>query len=572
MSETMTTNIALPPKVPVQQFRPVQKNIPPLKEQREKILNAVRQSVEKSKLTPPLPADKLRVVAGDILNHLNFDDIYIEYTGILISNELWREELAKIPYERRLLLLPKCLRLESSCPAPFDEFGLLCKQCGLCTIQDLQNEAEKLGYAVLVAEGSAIVMNIIQTGKIEAIVGVSCISVLERAFPFMEAAAIPGIAIPLLQNDCKDTTVDIEWVWDVIHLHSQDRSRRMDLDAIKRDTQQKFHLEVIEEQFGKSDHIVDKMSRQWLCDEGKRWRPFLTVAVAKSLQEDQQDHLDDSLIKCALAVECFHKASLIHDDIEDDDDERYGKETLHKSAGLAQAINIGDSLIGEGYRLISNTTLSPDIKAELLKVAAESHCQLSRGQGLELELRKKTGPVRPEVLLNLFKDKTAPAFDVAIQFGLLYHGIDRPLLDLMKQFSTSLGVAYQIHDDLNDINSGAGGDIRRDRPSLALALTWEKTDEEQKKVIEKWWAGEIENSVITQMIKSSGAIEQMIEWREAWKQQALNTLNEIGNVSLKGVLRRVVARIFNDITIKGWCHDDVAEDEKHLIQSERTAR
>ena len=77
---------------------------------------------------------------------------------------------------------------------------------------------------MLVAEGSAIVMALIQTGKIDAIVGVSCLSVLERAFPYMEAAAIPGVAIPLLQDDCKDTAVDIDWVWDVIHLTSDDRT------------------------------------------------------------------------------------------------------------------------------------------------------------------------------------------------------------------------------------------------------------------------------------------------------------------------------------------------------------
>src|SRR3989442_3711016 len=53
--------------------------------------------------------------------------------------------------------------------------------------------------------------SLIQTGKIDAIVGVSCLSVLEKAFPFMEAAAIPGVAIPLLQDDCKDTTVDLDW-------------------------------------------------------------------------------------------------------------------------------------------------------------------------------------------------------------------------------------------------------------------------------------------------------------------------------------------------------------------------
>jgi len=82
------------------------------------------------------------------------------------SSWIGRDTLATIPYERRLLLMPKCLRVEARCPAPFDEFGLLCKKCGLCSIQDLQTEAERLGYAVLVAEGSAIVMAIIETGKI----------------------------------------------------------------------------------------------------------------------------------------------------------------------------------------------------------------------------------------------------------------------------------------------------------------------------------------------------------------------------------------------------------------------
>ena len=117
--------------------------------------------------------------------------MYRDYVGVLLSNEVWREQLATVPYERRLLLLPKCLRVEDKCPAPFDEFGLLCKQCGLCTIQDLQEEAERLGYAVLVAEGSALVMALIQTGKIDAIVGVSCLSVLERAFPLYGSGSDP---------------------------------------------------------------------------------------------------------------------------------------------------------------------------------------------------------------------------------------------------------------------------------------------------------------------------------------------------------------------------------------------
>ena len=150
-----------------------------------------------------------------------------------MSNAAWRDAVAQIPFERRLLLIPKCLRVEEKCPAPFDEFGLLCKECGLCSIQDLTVEAERLGYAVLVAEGSAIVRSMIETGKIDAVVGVSCINVLEKCFPHMEAAAVPGVAIPLLQDDCVNTTVDLDWVWDLIHLTSEDKTYRLDLDGLK---------------------------------------------------------------------------------------------------------------------------------------------------------------------------------------------------------------------------------------------------------------------------------------------------------------------------------------------------
>src|SRR6187402_3896835 len=227
---------ALPPPIPltVRRFRQPKKNIPQTKWERDRILNFIRDYVEREKPVPPLPQEDLLEHATRIVEELKLDPIHRDYVGVLFSNEIWRETLATIPYERRLLLMPKCLRVESKCPAPFDEFGLLCKKCGLCSIQDLQTEAERLGYAVLVAEGSALVMSIIQTGKIEAIVGVSCLSVLEKAFPFMESAAIPGIAIPLLQDDCIDTNVDTDAVWDVIHLTSDDKTYRLDLDGTRR--------------------------------------------------------------------------------------------------------------------------------------------------------------------------------------------------------------------------------------------------------------------------------------------------------------------------------------------------
>ena len=234
MSTVAVRSASLPQSVPitVRRTRAPKKNLPQTKLERDHILSIIRKYVETAKLVPPMPLDELRTHAEKLIADHNLNPVHLDYVGVLLGNESWRETLATIPYDRRLLLMPKCLRVESKCPAPFDEFGLLCKQCGLCTIQDFQNEAEKLGYAVLVAEGSAIVMSLIQTGKIEAIVGISCMPVLERTFPYVEAAAIPAVAVPLLQDDCIDTLVDIDWVWDYIHLTSEDKTRRLNLNAL----------------------------------------------------------------------------------------------------------------------------------------------------------------------------------------------------------------------------------------------------------------------------------------------------------------------------------------------------
>src|SRR5262249_5826944 len=210
---------------------------------------------------------------------------------------------------------------------------LLCNEGGFCTIQDLEEEDERLGYAVLVAEGSALVMALIQSGKIDAIVGVSCLSVLERAFPYMEAAAIPGVAIPLLQDDCKDTAVDIEWVWNVVHLTSDDCTRRLDLDALRIEVESWFHPDALDDLLGKAEGEADRVARGWLAADGKRWRPFLTACAYKALQDNPALPMPDSLKRAAVAVECFHKASLVHDDIEDADDRRYGRDTLHVQHG-----------------------------------------------------------------------------------------------------------------------------------------------------------------------------------------------------------------------------------------------
>src|SRR5438876_8529466 len=296
--------VAVPRHAIQQRFRPAKKNIPQTTAERNRLLQFVRHYVAEYNPVPPLPVEQLKEHADRAIHLLKCDAIYRDYLGVLINNEMWRETLASVPFERRLLLLPKCLRVEAKCPAPFDEFGLLCKQCGLCTIQDLQSEAEKLGYAVLVAEGSAIVMSLIQTGKIEAIVGVSCLSVLERAFPYMEAAAIPGVAVPLLQDDCIDTTVDLDWIWEYIHLTSEDQTRRLDLGALRDEVEFWFGPASLDLVMGNAEGETERIGRNWLLRAGKRWRPFLAVSAYQALRHNPGAVLQDDIRKIAVAVPC----------------------------------------------------------------------------------------------------------------------------------------------------------------------------------------------------------------------------------------------------------------------------
>ena len=547
----------LPRTVPMLPVRQTQANIPDDKAERMKVLSDVRAFLAARPLVPPLSMDELRNEGGIVCAEHGIDTRYLDYVAVLLSNEMWRETLATIPYERRLLLLPKCLRVEDRCPAPFDELGLLCKKCGLCTIQDLQTEAERLGYAVLVAEGSPIVMAIVETGKIDAIVGVSCLNVLEKVYSYMEAAAVPGIAIPLLQDDCVDVNVDVEWVWDAIHLTSDDETRRLDLAALREEVGGWFARGSLEELLGEPRSTTEEIGHAWLAAAGKRWRPFLAVAIYQALATEPGGALPAGLRRVAAAVECFHKASLIHDDIEDGDSERYGESTMHEVHGVPVALNVGDYLIGEGYRLLAESDAPAELRVRMLAVAAEGHRTLSLGQGAELSWARDPHPLSPLEVLEIFRRKTSPAFATALSLGALYAGVDGDLHDALSEYSDALGMAYQIRDDLHDLEaSRTAGEMPEHRPTLPWSLLLEKGGKKRHETIKgAWCEGAGDADEIYALLDELTVEKRAGELLEAYKEESTRVLRRLDNANVKGLLRRTVGKIFNDLEIKGWCHE-----------------
>ncbi|MFT5291220.1 MAG: geranylgeranyl diphosphate synthase type II [Planctomycetota bacterium] len=524
--------------------------------------------VSEGKLVPPISILRLRELSIEVCDAAQLDRRYSNYAAVLVNNESWREGLAQVPYNKRMLLLPKCLRVEEHCPAPFDSFGMLCKECGLCSIEDLTREAERLGYAVLIAEGSAIVRAMIETGKIEAIVGVSCLNVLEKCFPHMEAVAIPGMSIPLLQDDCVDTSVDLDQVRDLINLTAEDQTYRLDLEALKGTVRAWFTPESLDEIMGPMEGIgaeTDALAREWMARAGNRWRPYLATCVwiaLKSEGRSERPGTTPDLAKLAVAVECFHKASLIHDDMEDGDLLRYGEQTLHAQVGEAVALNVGDLLLGEGYRLLSELDVEPAVIAALMREAARGHVALSRGQGAELSWVRNPTPLSSIDVLGIFREKTAPAFEVALRLGALFAGAEENVHDVIRPYSEALGIAYQINDDIDDfLGEGDSDDLADLRPSLILAIAHKRADEgPDKDMTTRFWnrtpGVEAEREDLENLLAKHQIIGKARELCDAYEHSAVEALAPLTHPTVKGLLRRVIGKIFGDENqIEGYCSE-----------------
>jgi geranylgeranyl pyrophosphate synthase len=163
-------------------------------------------------------------------------------------------------------------------------------------------------------------------------------------------------------------------------------------------------------------------------------------------------------------------------------------------------------------------------------------------------------------VLEIFRSKTAPAFEVALQIGAALSGHHDEVEEALHAYSEALGIAYQIRDDLDDLGDDSAANNRANiRPSVVLSLLLERGKGEIKESMEKLWNGEMEtppnNATIRDWAMSSTAHEKAMMLLESYKEQAIRSLQPVENANLKGLLRRVIGKIFNDLEIKGWCRE-----------------
>lgn len=207
---------------------------------------------------------------------------------------------------------------------------------------------------------------------------------------------------------------------------------------------------------GREKRVVEAM-RYAALNGGKRLRPFLVMATSNLF-----DVAPTRSSRVAAAVEMVHCYSLIHDDLPamDDDDLRRGQPTCHKAYDEATAILAGDGLLTQAFAVLSDPATHPDpqIRSELISALAQAAGAYGMVGGQMLDLIAESSQLNEQEVSHLQALKTGCLLAVACQMGAILGEVEAEVGARLKQFGVVIGAAFQIADDLLDLE-GTSADL-----------------------------------------------------------------------------------------------------------------
>lgn len=210
---------------------------------------------------------------------------------------------------------------------------------------------------------------------------------------------------------------------------------------------------------------------------GKRIRPILTYATGNALRVPL-----NLLDVPASAIELMHAYSLVHDDLPamDDDDLRRGKPTVHRQFDEATAILAGDALQALAFTLLARNpenAISASSKLQMIQVLGDASGVGGMAEGQAIDLESVGYDLTLSELEDMHQHKTGALIRASVLVGAIVGGADATLAARMERYATSIGLAFQIVDDILDIVSDTetlgktqGADVAKNKPTYPALL------------------------------------------------------------------------------------------------------
>jgi octaprenyl-diphosphate synthase len=252
---------------------------------------------------------------------------------------------------------------------------------------------------------------------------------------------------------------------------------------------------------------------------GKRLRPMLVLAAARMLGYAGTHHVD-----LAVAVEFIHTATLLHDDVVDDSKQRRGRPTANLLWDNMSSVLVGDYLFARSFQLMVETG-----NLRVLGILADAAATIAEGEVLQLVSARDLSTTA-DTYLRVIRGKTAALFAAATEAGAVVAGANAVQEAALREYGDALGIAFQIVDDLLDIEGtdaigkNRGDDLREGKLTLPVIRAVAAADAEERtfwtQVIARGEVADADVERARAIMERHGALRDARAEAEAWVARA----------------------------------------------------
>ena len=306
-------------------------------------------------------------------------------------------------------------------------------------------------------------------------------------------------------------------------------------------------LEItLSESINSDIELATEVSGHIVNSGGKRIRPAICILVAKTLGYSESD-----LIRLASSIELLHTATLIHDDVVDESLTRRGKESIQAKWDDAHGVLVGDFVYSKAFQLMASFD-----NPKIIRALANATNKISEGEVLQLSMREQSN-LSEKDYFNIIDRKTAELFKVsAVTAGILCESAE-PVLDSLNNFATSLGLAFQIQDDILDYygqenltGKKVGKDFEEGKFTLPIILSLKTMNQTNKRrLLSLFKTRKIEDfAEILALMESEKTTEQLQTIFTHYSNECINELEKLPQNQFRDALENIVRNLGSRLT------------------------
>lgn len=282
---------------------------------------------------------------------------------------------------------------------------------------------------------------------------------------------------------------------------------------------------IINQQLTSRVPLVEKIGDYIVSAGGKRLRPLLVLLSGKALGAS-----GDRLCQLAAIIEFLHTSTLLHDDVVDMSGMRRGRSTANALWGNAPSVLVGDFLYARSFEMMVKLGSLP-----VMQIIAQATRVIAEGEVLQLS-RVRDASTTEEIYMEVIRGKTAMLFEASTHGAATLVEAESAQAEALRCFGDSLGIAFQLVDDLLDykgdsetLGKNVGDDLAEGKPTLPLIYTLREGTPEQatlvRQAIQQGGTQDLES--IRQAVETAGALDYTARLAQDYANKAIKRLDAL---------------------------------------------